>query len=79
MKPSVFGSGSELFEAIAQSRPLDCVLLELQMPGMSGLEVMEELTRKGVRTPSYFSLPTTGRACATNVLPQAQLHICANR
>lgn len=40
----------ELFNAVAQFRP-DCIILDLYMPGLDGMEVMNYLRRVGVNTP----------------------------
>lgn len=45
------GTSYELFEAIAGKSP-DCLVLDLQMPGMNGLDVMKCLDRKGLRVPT---------------------------
>ncbi len=45
-----FASGVDLLAALAGIDP-GCLLLDLQMPGMSGIEVMEELERRGCHWP----------------------------
>ncbi len=42
--------GRQALEALAAS-PVDCVLLDLEMPVMDGLEVLRELERKGNEVP----------------------------
>jgi DNA-binding NtrC family response regulator len=42
--------GRQALEALAAS-PVDCVLLDLEMPVMDGLEVLRELERKGSEVP----------------------------
>jgi two-component system nitrogen regulation response regulator NtrX len=42
--------GRQALEALASS-PVDCVLLDLEMPVMDGLEVLRELERKGSEVP----------------------------
>lgn len=48
-----YGSGEELLDGFAR-RPAGCILLDLAMPGMNGLEVQAELVRRGVRWPILF-------------------------
>ncbi|MDZ3994375.1 response regulator transcription factor [Pseudomonas sp. Teo4] len=46
----LFGSGEELL-ASPQARQAGCVLLDLKMPGLTGLQVQGELARLGWRLP----------------------------
>ena len=48
-----FGSGEEFLEASAASE-LDCVLLDIHLPGMSGLEVQQRLAAAGRGVPIIF-------------------------
>src|SRR5271157_4428396 len=54
MRTSTFASG-ELFllDLAAAERP-DCVLLDVQMPGMSGFELQEQLARDRFDFPLIF-------------------------
>lgn len=45
-----FASGSEFLEAWHFHRP-DCLVLDLQMPGLSGTEVQQALRMAGTRFP----------------------------
>ncbi|MNM79765.1 Response regulator protein TodT [compost metagenome] len=48
--PLLFASGEELL-ASAQARAAGCALLDLKMPGQTGLEVQRELARLGWPLP----------------------------
>lgn len=50
-----------------------CVLLDLRMPGLSGLDVQDALTRRGIRLPVVFlsgqgDVPSTARAMRDGAL-----------
>jgi FixJ family two-component response regulator len=45
-----YASGREFLEAIGSSLP-DCLVLDLRMPDMNGLEVQRHLTENGFRVP----------------------------
>jgi DNA-binding NtrC family response regulator len=44
------GSGTEALELLTRSL-VDCVILDLEMPGMDGFEVLRELEQKGNEVP----------------------------
>jgi FixJ family two-component response regulator len=46
----MYGSGSEFLETLRASVP-DCVVLDLQMPEMSGLELQQHLRNRGLLLP----------------------------
>ena len=56
MDADTFTSGQQFIDFIESipSRPVDCVVLDVQMPGLNGLEVQERLTRRGHRFPVIF-------------------------
>ena len=45
-----YGSGREFLEAIGSALP-DCLVLDLRMPDMTGLDVQRHLTENGFRVP----------------------------
>jgi FixJ family two-component response regulator len=45
-----FASGREFLNSLAARVP-DCVVLDLHMPGMNGLDVQQQLARSGLRVP----------------------------
>ena len=49
----VFGSDEEFLSA-AESRGADCLILDIRMPGMSGLELQQELARSDRDLPVIF-------------------------
>jgi FixJ family two-component response regulator len=49
----VFASGQELLESLRTREP-DCLVLDLQMPGLTGLEVQRILTGSGARFPTII-------------------------
>jgi FixJ family two-component response regulator len=46
-----FASGREFLDSLASGVP-DCLILDLQMPEMTGLELQAELTQAGTRIPT---------------------------
>jgi FixJ family two-component response regulator len=46
-----FASGEEFLEALQNSTP-DCVLLDLHMPGLKGVDVLHRLRKEGRRVPA---------------------------
>jgi FixJ family two-component response regulator len=50
MTGDCFATSIDLFNAVARRRP-DCIVLDLYMPGLDGLEVMSYLHQIGVKVP----------------------------
>ena len=52
---AVYGSGQEFLDSLAREGPRpDCLLLDAHMPGMTGLELQEQLRARGVRFPTVL-------------------------
>jgi FixJ family two-component response regulator len=45
---------ARLFLASLADGPPDCLILDLQMPEMTGLELQQDLARKGIRIPTII-------------------------
>ena len=52
-RTQVFGSGEELLRCGAADHAA-CLLLDVRMPGMSGLDVQRSLIERGARVPIVF-------------------------
>jgi FixJ family two-component response regulator len=50
---AVFASGQAFLDALPARRP-DCLVLDLQMPGLSGLEVQRRLVARGTPVPTII-------------------------
>jgi FixJ family two-component response regulator len=49
----IFGSGQELLEAKLPDVP-SCLVLDVRLPGLSGLNLQRELTERGIHIPIIF-------------------------
>jgi DNA-binding NtrC family response regulator len=47
---TVASSGDQALEVIARE-PIDCIVLDLEMPGIDGFEVLRRLQQRGIDTP----------------------------
>ena len=61
-----YASGKHFLEASALRRP-DCLVLDLHMPGMSGLQLMQEMQATGAMLPTVvitaYDEPATRQQC----------------
>jgi FixJ family two-component response regulator len=77
METLTYGSTAELMTAGLPDRP-SCLILDLRLPGVSGLELQAQLSEKGIRLPiifltGYADVPTSVRAMkagAVDFLPK---------
>ncbi len=68
----LFASAEEFLDAYDPSRP-GCLVTDLRMLGMSGLDLQEELSRRGIRIPTivmsgYADVPVAERAMQQGAL-----------
>jgi FixJ family two-component response regulator len=49
-----FASAQDFLASLPHAPPPDCLVLDLQMPGMSGLDLQRHLVRGGPRLPVVF-------------------------
>jgi FixJ family two-component response regulator len=56
-----FRSGEEFLASLADGLP-DCLILDLQMPGLSGLQVQEAIIDKGIKIPTIIVTSNTDAA-----------------
>jgi FixJ family two-component response regulator len=54
MQVRTFATGGEFLSALSRSQDADCSVIDVQMPGMNGLEVQEHMNRSGMDIPVIF-------------------------
>jgi FixJ family two-component response regulator len=54
MQVRTFASGEEFLSALSRSHDVDCSVVDVQMPGLTGLEVQERMNRGGMDVPVIF-------------------------
>ena len=53
LKHEIYGSGDEFLQQFTDERP-GCLVLDIRMPGLGGLELQEELLKRGNSLPVIF-------------------------
>ena len=53
LKHEIYGSGDEFLDQVTEERP-GCLVLDIRMPGLGGLELQEELLKRGNTLPVIF-------------------------
>ncbi len=53
LRHEIFSSANEFLERVTEPRP-GCLVLDIRMPGLGGLELQEELLRRGNELPIIF-------------------------
>jgi FixJ family two-component response regulator len=48
-----YQSGAQFLDSLAEGTP-DCLILDLQMPEMTGLELQQNLNRRGLQIPTII-------------------------
>jgi FixJ family two-component response regulator len=51
LSAKTFPSGQQFLNSLDDEVP-DCLILDLQMPGMTGLELQQDLARRGIQIPT---------------------------
>jgi FixJ family two-component response regulator len=54
MEVRTFSSGAEFLAAIERSPAADCSVIDVQMPGMTGLEVLDRMNAAGLHLAVVF-------------------------
>jgi FixJ family two-component response regulator len=54
MQVRTYTSGEEFLSALRGSPEVDCSVIDLMMPGMTGLEVQEQMNQSGLDVPVIF-------------------------
>jgi len=69
-----FSSANEFLESGSVDR-IRCLVLDIAMPGMSGLELQQELARRGYRIPIIFITARRDESLRLRVLEQGAVDV----
>ena len=64
MRATTFPSGESFFHAVATAPKPDCVVVDVQMPGMNGLEVQQRMVQEHPDVPLIFMTAHTDEVVA---------------
>jgi two-component system response regulator FixJ len=67
MATDAYATSDQLFGSIAQKRP-DCLLLDLQMQGMNGLDVLKYLNQRNIHIPTIVITGSSQAGCRSDCL-----------
>ena len=70
-------ASAEEFQRIFDSSSPDCVVIDMGLPGMSGIALLEELQRKGVTTPVILFTGSHDAALAARAIKAGARDYCA--
>ena len=73
LRSEVYASGAEFLDSFDRSRP-GCVVLELQVPGISGLEIQERLAEERSSLPVIFLTQHADVSIAVEVMRSGAVH-----
>jgi len=68
LRAETFPSGEGLLRALASSQRFGCAVMDVQMPGMNGLEVQRRLALEGVALPLVFITAHEGDGIAERAM-----------
>lgn len=54
MQVRTFETGEEFLAALSRSKDADCSVIDVQMPGMTGLGLQDRMNRAGIDVPVIF-------------------------
>jgi len=69
-------ASAEDFQRIFDSSSPDCVVIDMGLPGLSGIELLEELQRKGVTTPVILFTGSHDAALAAQAIKAGAKDCC---
>ena len=56
-------ASAQRFVTRAEQAPLSCTVLDVELPGLSGLELQQQLMAAGLEIPIIFSPATAASRC----------------